>query len=127
MGAFIGMGMAQNAGGMNAQSLYAMGNDKKGAASAAPEQGWSCSCGQAGNTGRFCSACGKPRPEAGGWVCSCGSVNKGRFCSECGTPKPAGALLYKCDKCGWEPEDPSKPPKFCPECGDPFGEEDAQK
>ncbi len=65
-----------------------------------------------------------PAPE--GWTCSCGAVNKGKFCPECGAKKPAGAPLYKCDKCGWEPEDPKNPPKFCPECGDPFTDDDIQ-
>ena len=88
---------------------------------------WSCSCG-AQNQGKFCEECGSPKPAAiDGWECpGCKTVNKGKFCMECGTKKPAEALLYKCDKCGWEPEDPSKPPKFCPECGDPFGDEDAK-
>ena len=61
---------------------------------------------------------------AGGWTCSCGAVNKGKFCAECGKPKPAGVPQYKCDKCGWEPDDPAHPPKFCPECGDPFDDGD---
>ena len=49
------------------------------------------------------------------------------YCAECGKPKPARVPQYKCDKCGWEPEDPHHPPKFCPECGDPFDDGDIKK
>ena len=49
---------------------------------------------------------------------------RGLFCSECGKPKPLDEPLYRCDKCGWEPEDPRHPPKFCPECGDVFDDND---
>jgi len=64
---------------------------------------------------------------ADGWTCSCGKVNKGKFCDECGKPKPAGVPQYKCDKCGWEPQDKAHPPKFCPACGDPFDDGDIVK
>lgn len=133
MSGFMGMGMAQQAGGVNLQDLYAMGRQQKAAAAAEADamgrqplnEAWTCACGAAGNTGKFCVECGAPRPaRAAGWTCVCGARNKGRFCSECGRKKPAGVPQYRCDKCGWEPEDPSRPPKFCPECGDPFDDGD---
>nr|MBP3599232.1 SPFH domain-containing protein [Eubacterium sp.] len=136
---FMGMGMAQQAGGINAQNLFQMGAEQQAAQqqaamqqqAAAPVQpaaqpqagAWTCACGTQ-NTGKFCTECAAPKPADNGWTCSCGAVNKGKFCSECGGAKPAGAPLYQCDKCGWEPEDPKNPPKFCPECGDPFNELD---
>ena len=125
---FMGMGMAQQTGGLNANKLFQMGQQQP--APAAPVgDGWTCpNCG-ATATGKFCTECGakKPEPKPDGWVCpTCGKVNKGKFCPECGAKKPAGEPLYRCDKCGWEPADPKHPPKFCPECGDPFDEGDRQ-
>jgi len=155
-GAMTGfMGMVQNSMGTDAQSLFAMGQQQRmqqqnqaqqlaaqeqrsvaqagqlghnnAAVSNEVSDGWVCECGTS-NTGKFCVDCGKPKPQpVQGWVCSCGTVNKGKFCMECGAKKPAGEPLYKCDKCGWEPEDPKNPPKFCPECGDPFDDNDIQK
>ena len=120
---FMGMNMAQTAGGVNAAQLFQMAQQTAPAAPAAPvSNGWKCSCG-ATNTGKFCAECGAAKP-AEGWTCGCGAVNKGKFCSECGAKKPSGAPLYRCDKCGWQPEDPKNPPRFCPECGDRFDEED---
>ena len=109
------------------QQNMAFGAVAAPAPQAAPVAGWTCTCGATGNTGKFCMECGAKRVEpAVGWTCSCGAVNTGKFCVECGTKKPADAPLYKCDKCGWEPEDPKNPPKFCPECGDPFDDSDIQ-
>lgn len=100
MTGFMGMGMARNTGGINAQNLFAMGQ-RQPSQTIQPQM-----------------------PPDNGWTCSCGAVNKGRFCQNCGTRKPEGTPLYRCDKCGWQPENPAYPPKFCPECGDPFDEND---
>ena len=121
--AFMGMNMAQQAGGFNTQSLFEMSQSQQQAAAPAPAPGsWKCAFGSVA-TGKFCPECGAKKPETG-WKCACGAVNKGKFCAECGAKKPAGVPQYKCDKCGWEPADPAHPPKFCPECGDPFDDGD---
>ncbi|MCI8995496.1 MAG: SPFH domain-containing protein [Lachnospiraceae bacterium] len=136
---FMGMNMAAQAGGASAQSLFQMGaqqgmqptQQQAGYGQPAQQQaGYSqpATQQQAGYSqqppaqpgGRSTDA----QPPVYGWTCSCGVFNKGKFCMECGQPKPAGAKTYRCDKCGWEPEDKTKPPKFCPNCGDPFNNED---
>ena len=113
--AFMGMGMAGQAGGMNAQNLFAMGQQQAAqqpVQQAAPA-GWTCSCGHGGNTGKFCAECGQPKPApAGEWKCACGAVNTGKFCAECGQPKPASDE-WTCS-CGTVNKG-----KFCANCGTP--------
>ena len=145
MTGFMGMGMAAQNGGMNAQNLYQMGaemaqhnagQNQQNVSSqphmTAPGKGgekeaagkWTCACGAVNEKEwKFCQECGKERPQEG-WICSCGAENKGKFCTECGKLRPKGTPVYQCDKCGWKPEDPKNPPKFCPECGDPFDAND---
>ncbi len=157
---FMGMNMAMQSGGMNANQLFQMNQQNQmqqqqmamqqpqmaaqqpqatagvatapeaqpamAPASQATADSWTCTCGATG-TGRFCMECGNSKPEpVAGWACSCGATNTGKFCPNCGAKKPAEEPLYKCDKCGWAPEDPKNPPKFCPECGDVFDENDVQ-
>ena len=109
---FMGMNMAGQAGGMNAQNLFAMGQQQAAAQPAPAAGGWTCSCGHSGNTGKFCAECGQPKPApAGEWKCACGAVNTGKFCSECGAPKPAGEWTCACGAVNKG--------KFCAECGKP--------
>ena len=118
MTGFMGMGMAGQAGGANMQNLYQMGAQQQAAQQQAaqnmqPASGagtWKCECG-AENTGKFCSECGKPKPQREEWICSCGAVNTGKFCSECGSPRPTGKWTCSCGAVNTG--------KFCAECGKP--------
>lgn len=82
---FMGMGMAAQSGGMNAQNLFAMGQQQ--GYGQAMNGGWRCSCGTM-VTGNFCPECGAKRPKAQNWKCSCGAVNTGKFCPNCGAKNP---------------------------------------
>jgi membrane protease subunit (stomatin/prohibitin family) len=114
MAGFMGMGMANMAGGMNSQNLFAMGQAQQAPVQQAAAAGWTCSCGKAGNTGKFCADCGKPMPApAASWTCSCGHTgNTGKFCAECGKPAPAAGWTCSCGHAG-------NTGKFCAECGKP--------
>jgi membrane protease subunit (stomatin/prohibitin family) len=131
---FMGLGMMGQVGGNNATAAAlntvqaSQGQPQTGffagqtvaPAGAPAAAGWTCSCGQTGNTGKFCGNCGQPQPApvapAAGWTCSCGQTgNTGKFCGNCGAPAPAAAPTA-CPKCGYKPADGNMP-KFCPECG----------
>lgn len=93
---FMGMNMASQGGGAaNAQQLFSMGREAA-----------------------------RQNESDVSWRCSCGAESNGKFCPECGSRRPVDGAVYRCDKCGYEPEDPKNPPKFCPECGDRFDKND---
>ncbi len=113
MGDIIGLGVVANAAGplmdkvggafngfTNAEKALETSQDVSGL--------WKCSCG-ADNKGKFCSECGKAKPES--WTCTkCGAQGvTGKFCSECGSPKPVEKI---CENCGAKVNG-----KFCSECG----------
>ncbi len=74
MTGFMGMGMAMNTGGaMNAQNLFAMGQQaqQQSFQQQQPVQ---------------------PQQAGGGWRCTCGAVNNGNFCQNCGAKKPENIM-----------------------------------
>ncbi len=121
---FAGMGMAQQAGGVNVGQLMQQAQQQAPAhqmkAASADKGGWDCpACGQTGNKGKFCPSCGSARPaEAEEWVCpKCGQTgNKGKFCPGCGAPRPAAdSDSWTCPSCGQA----GNTGKFCSGCGKP--------
>ena len=72
---FMGIGMAQNVGGMNAQQLFQMGQQQpqyqQPPQQYAPQQQYA-----------------PPPAVPAGWQCACGAVNQGKFCQNCGQPQP---------------------------------------
>ena len=84
---------------------------------------WTCENGHEGNTGKFCTECGAPKPTpapapaeaAGTWTCENGHEgNTGKFCAECGAPRPSDEGPWTCSN-GHE----GNTGKFCTECGEP--------
>ncbi len=118
---FMGMGMAMNTGNMNMGTMYQQAAMQQQMQPQQPQMGMGMMQGQMPQQ----QAPVQQEVPLNSWICgSCGTANQGKFCKECGAKKPEGVPQYRCDKCGWEPADKTKPPKFCPECGDPFDDGD---
>ena len=98
---FMGMNMAQNMGAGvmgNYMQNPQYGNQQQYAQPQQPQQ----------------QAPQQAAPAQGGWTCECGATNQGKFCSECGKAKPEAPKKRFCTNCGAEL---SPTTKFCPECG----------
>ncbi|MCL2356841.1 MAG: SPFH domain-containing protein [Defluviitaleaceae bacterium] len=114
----MGMGMAQQTGGMNANQLFQMGQQQQmqqaqQMQAPPPAAGWTCDCGTS-NAGNFCQNCAKPKPVApAGWTCECGTSNAGNFCQNCAKPAPPTAWTCECST--------SNTGNFCTNCAKPRG------
>ena len=116
MMAFAGMNMANNAGGMDMNTLYAMGQPPQNAG--APQPAGAAGNQTTGQTSAQQSDTSSANPDnsadnasGNNWTCSCGEKNSGKFCVGCGKPKPEEKIGWTCS-CG-----SVNLGKFCPECG----------
>lgn len=121
MTGFMGMGMAMNTGGMNAQNLFAMGQQQASSQPAATQQESrqaqaqqisqqvQAQTQQAPQQAQQASV--QPAMKPGSWICSCGTATTGKFCPECGSPKPVENNEWTCI-CGTVNKG-----KFCQNCG----------
>ena len=133
MKGFMGMGMSMNKGGMNAQNLFAMGQQQQmqqpmmnqqmqqpmmnqqmqqpmmNQQQAQPVMGQ-----QMQQAAPVQQAAPAQTAEPETWTCSCGSVNTGKFCQNCGTPKPQPQPTSWTCSCG-----SVNTGKFCQNCGTP--------
>ena len=100
---FMGMNMAQNMG------AGVMGNYMQN-----PQYGNQQQYAQPQQQQPQQQAPQQAAPAQGGWTCECGATNQGKFCSECGKAKPEAPKKRFCTNCGAEL---SPTTKFCPECG----------
>ena len=108
-GGFMQAASATNAAQMQQQAAAAAAAAAAPAPSAPAAGGWTCSCGTV-NQGNFCSNCGNKKPApAAGWTCSCGTVNQGNFCTNCGSKKPAADWTCSCGTVNQG--------NFCTNCG----------
>lgn len=120
----IGLGAMGGVIGMTKEAMEPMtsGANKMGQAVENSIAGtWTCSCGQTGITGRFCSNCGKERAAEPVssliWNCKCGAKGMtGNFCTMCGS-KRSSAGTWDCE-CG----NKGITGRFCSNCGKERGE-----
>lgn len=109
-----------SASATNAQQMAMQRAAAPAPSAPAASAGWTCACGHTNpDTAKFCADCGKAKPTpaaAETWTCSCGQTNSGKFCSACGSKRPdagwtctcghanaAGAKF--CGECGKKRED----------------------
>jgi membrane protease subunit (stomatin/prohibitin family) len=110
--AYMAMGMGMQGAGGFMQSASSTNMQQMQAQAQNASNGWTCSCGQTGNTGNFCQGCGAKKPSpAGSWDCSCGQKgNTGNFCQGCGARKPSAEWDCSCGQKG-------NTGNFCQGCG----------